>query len=196
MTGASSVLSPPHNAFQEFGPLGQTWQGPLNSLSLEEDQIKAKLLTLNQSCYVVKIQDRLGVTHAGSPVYAGTASNGMAAANGAETPLELLATLPPISPQQLGDPTFLACHGVKYAYMTGAMAGGIASEELVIALGREHILGAFGTGGLPPHRVEAAIQRIQQALPQGPYAFNLLHNPAEPAMEWSAVELYLKHGVH
>lgn len=198
MTGASSVLSPPHNAFQEFGPVGQTWQGPLSSLSLEEDQIKAKLLTLNQPCYVVKIQDRLGVTHAGSPVYAGAASNGMAgsAANGAETPLELLATLPPLSPQQLGDPTFLACHGVKYAYMTGAMAGGIASEELVIALGRERILGAFGTGGLPPHRVEAAIQQIQQALPQGPYAFNLLHNPAEPAMEWSAVELYLKHGVH
>ena len=55
--------------------------------------------------------------------------------------------------------------------------------------------GAFGRGGLSPQRLEAAILRIQAALPQGPYAFNLIHNPHEPALERRAVELYLDHGV-
>jgi PfaD family protein len=84
---------------------------------------------------------------------------------------------------------------VKYAYAAGAMAHGIASEELVIALGKESILSSFGAGGLSPTRVESAINRIQQALPQGPYAFNLLHSPSEPAIERRVVDLYLKHQV-
>ena len=65
--------------------------------------------------------------------------------------------------------------------MTGAMAGGIASEEMVIALGKEKILSSFGAGGLTPERLETAINRIQQALPNGPYAFNLIHSPSEPS---------------
>ena len=38
---------------------------------------------------------------------------------------------------------------VSYPYMAGAMANGIASEELVIALGKV-IFGPFGSGGLRP----------------------------------------------
>ena len=109
--------------------------------------------------------------------------------------MELLLSVPPILIQQLGDPSFLSFHNVKYAYATGAMAQGIASEELVIALGKARILSSFGAGGLSPERVEAAIKRIQQALPQGPYAFNLLHSPSEPAVERGVVDLYLKYGV-
>jgi PfaD family protein len=79
--------------------------------------------------------------------------------------------------------------------MAGSMANGIASEEMVIALGKARLLGAFGAGGLSPQRLEAAIRRIQAALPDGPYAFNLIHSPHEPLLERRAVELYLKHGV-
>ena len=75
------------------------------------------------------------------------------------------------------------------------MANGIASEEMVIALGREKILGSFGAAGLPMPRLEAAVQRIQKALPKGPYAFCLIHSPNEPALEKGAVDLYLKYGV-
>lgn len=46
-----------------------------------------------------------------------------------------------------------------------------------------------------PPRLEAAIQKIQTALPQGPYAFNLIHSPHEEAMERNTVSLYLKHAV-
>ena len=116
--------------------------------------------------------------------------------DGNPTGVGIIASLPAISPAQLGDPAFLRFHGVKLAYTAGAMANGISSEELVIALGQAGMLCSFGAAGLVPARVEAAIQRIQAALPDGPYAFNLIHSPSEENLERSAVNMYLKHGVH
>jgi PfaD family protein len=66
---------------------------------------------------------------------------------------------------------------------------------MVIALGKAGFLGSFGSAGLVPPRIEAAIRRIQEALPEGPYAFNLIHSPSEDAMERNAVDLFLKYGV-
>jgi trans-AT polyketide synthase, acyltransferase and oxidoreductase domains len=155
----------------------QSW-GSLEQIAFDPAGIQARLLTLESPCYLVNVEGQVGVTHS---IPQGS--------------LKTLATLPPLGLQQLGDPTFLAFHSVKYAYATGAMAGGIASADLVIALGKENVLSSFGAGGLPPARLEAAIHRIQQALPLGPYAFNLIHSPNEPAMERRAVELYLSYGV-
>jgi len=109
---------------------------------------------------------------------------------------KITAYVPPVIPEQLGDPQFKAFYGVKYAYMTGAMANGISSEELVISLGQRHILASFGAGGLDLQRVELAIKKIQQALPDGPYVFNFIHNPSEPAIEQGTIDLYLKYGVN
>jgi PfaD family protein len=86
-------------------------------------------------------------------------------------------------------------YGINMAYMTGAMANGIASEELVIASGKVGLLSSFGAAGLVPPRIEEAINKIQQVLPNGPYAFNLIHSPSEDAIERGAVDLFLKHGV-
>ncbi|MEG3695636.1 eicosapentaenoate synthase subunit PfaD, partial [Vibrio coralliirubri] len=105
------------------------------------------------------------------------------------------AFAPALGTQSLGDEDFRSCHGVKYAYYAGAMANGISSEELVIALGQAGILCSFGAAGLIPSRVEQAINRIHAALPNGPYAFNLIHSPSEPALERGSVELFLKHKV-
>ena len=63
-------------------------------------------------------------------------------------------------PENLGDPAFRRDHGVRYAYVTGAMANGIASVELVEAVARAGMLGFFGAAGLPLERVEAAIDRL------------------------------------
>jgi PfaD family protein len=106
-----------------------------------------------------------------------------------------LASTPALRAEQWGDPAFRATYGLTYAYMAGAMANGIASEALVIALGQAGMLGSFGAAGLMPARIEAAIQRIQQALPHGPYAFNLIHSPSEAALERRATDLYLQHGI-
>ncbi|MCB0036397.1 MAG: PfaD family polyunsaturated fatty acid/polyketide biosynthesis protein [Anaerolineales bacterium] len=106
------------------------------------------------------------------------------------------AVLPTITAQQLGDPEFRRFYGVDLAYATGAMANGISSEELVIAMGKANLLGSFGAAGLVPERVRSAIHRIQEALPNGPYAFNLIHSPNEENLERSAVNLFLEHGVN
>ncbi len=153
-----------------------------NSIAFDEASIKAKLLNLDQPCYVLKTQGKIGVTNEDYWHQ--------------QPETQLLMAVPPLSKEQLGDRTFREFYGVRYAYLTGAMAGGIASEELVIALGKQQILSSFGAGGLSLKRVEAAIQRIQQALPNGPYVFNLLHNPSEPAMERGTVDLYVKYGVN
>jgi trans-AT polyketide synthase, acyltransferase and oxidoreductase domains len=162
----------------------QSWGGSAEQIAFDPAEIQAKLLNLELPCYLVNAEGQVGVTHA----IPHNALDNMES-------FEMLAALPPLRLQQLGDPTFLAFHGVKYAYAAGAMAGGIASAGLVIAFGKEKILSSFGAGGLPTARIEAAIHRIQQALPLGPYAFNLIHSPNEPAMERQAIDLYLNYGV-
>ncbi|WP_138497434.1 PfaD family polyunsaturated fatty acid/polyketide biosynthesis protein [Nostoc sp. PA-18-2419] len=189
MTTVNTVLSKHDNGlnFSAWSHTqNQVWKGSLESISFEQEAIKNKLMVLDKPCYIVKVAGKIGVTNEGylSPVDNTTTSQ-----------VELLTFVAPVNIQQLGDPNFLSFHGVKYAYTTGAMAGGIASEEMVIALGKAQILSSFGAGGLSPDRLEAAIKKIQQALPQGPYAFNLIHSPSEPTIERRAVNLYLKYQV-
>ena len=84
---------------------------------------------------------------------------------------------------------------MRAAYYAGAMANAIASTQMVIALGKAGLMGAYGAGGVSPARIEEAIKEIQSALPDGPYAFNLLHSPFEPQIEQTTVDLYLRYGV-
>jgi PfaD family protein len=109
--------------------------------------------------------------------------------------LDVLGLAPALTMDMLGDPSFCKTYGTRYTYCAGAMANGISSEEMVIALGKAGLMGSFGAGGVSPSRIEAAIQKIKEELPEGPYAFNLLNNPNEPLLEARAVELYLKHQI-
>jgi PfaD family protein len=95
----------------------------------------------------------------------------------------------------LGSAAFMEQYGVKYPLYTGAMAKGIASADLVIAAGQKGMLASLGAGGLPLHLVSAALDKIQAALPNGPYAVNLIHAPADELLESGGVELFLKRGV-
>lgn len=165
-------------------PQNPVWQGDLNTIAFESKAIKNKLLNLTKPCYFVRQQGQIGVTNEGELVE-----------RDRNPELETLTAIAPLVAQQLGDRDFLNFHQVKYAYAAGSMANGIASEELVIALGKEHILSSFGAAGLLPERTEKAIYRIQQALPTEPYAFNLIHSPYELAIERATVALYLKHQV-
>ena len=153
-------------------------------VAYEEGEIRNKLLRLDQHCYVVQNEKAVGVCLA-EDVKNSTAG----------TSMFLLAHALPLQVAQLGDPEFMRIYGLNMAYMTGAMANGIASEELVIASGKVGLLSSFGAAGLVPSRIEEAINKIQQALPNGPYVFNLIHSPSEDAIERGAVDLFLKYGV-
>jgi PfaD family protein len=109
----------------------------------------------------------------------------------------LLGTLAPLYPEWLGDRGFTQSHGLRFAYVGGSMARGIASSDLVIALGEMGALGMFGAAGLAPAEVEAALGRISAALDgRGlPWGVNLIHSPGEPGLEDHLVDLYLRLGV-
>ncbi|MDM8516297.1 PfaD family polyunsaturated fatty acid/polyketide biosynthesis protein [Desulfobacterales bacterium HSG16] len=164
--------------------IDQNWGWPVQKkeVSFDSREIKKRLSNLENPCYIVKGNGILGISTTKTDMYK------------VET-LETRAYAPAFQPEQLGDPGFKTTYGTKYCYYAGAMANGIASEEMVIALGKAGFLASFGAGGLVPERIEVAIQRIQQALPNGPYCFNLIHSPAEPALERGSVDLYLKYGV-
>lgn len=109
--------------------------------------------------------------------------------------LPLRAWAPPLTADSLGDASFRQAHGLRYACVAGSMANAIASEELVEAMGSEGMLGYFGSAGLHPERVEAAIDRLQRNLGDRAFGLNLIHSPNEPALEASIVELYLRRGI-
>lgn len=164
------------------------WQIEENTTHFDSAAMSTTLKDLSLACYVVNHPEKgLGVSQQAEI----TSGDSASAAN--SQPVSAFA--PALGTQSLGDEEFRRCHGVKYAYYAGAMANGISSEELVIALGQAGILCSFGAAGLIPSRVEQAINRIQAALPNGPYAFNLIHSPSEPALERGSVELFLKHEV-
>jgi len=160
------------------------WSGPASSIAYDESGMQACLLNIEKPVYCVRVADRIGLTNEGSLSPYTTGDTG-----------EILAVIPALAADQLGDPDFCRVYGLRYAYAAGAMANGIASEALVIELGKAGYLGSFGAAGLSLARIEAAIQRIQEALPNGPYAFNIIHTPNEPSIEKKVVELYLQKGV-
>jgi trans-AT polyketide synthase, acyltransferase and oxidoreductase domains len=107
----------------------------------------------------------------------------------------VVAFCPGYSPHNLGDQEFRSTYNLKYALYGGAMANAIASEDFVIALGRAGFMGSFGAGGCLPSRIEKAIHTIKEALPDKPYAFNLINSPFEQVLEQRSAELFLKHGI-
>ncbi|MGB0894611.1 MAG: 2-nitropropane dioxygenase, partial [Parashewanella sp.] len=163
------------------------WLINADDINYQADELKQVLQDLSQACYLVNHPTKgLGVSQQAQVVNEQTLNN--------QYPVSAYA--PALGTDSLGDNNFRRTHGVKYAYYAGAMANGISSEELVIALGKAGILCSFGAAGLVPTRVEQAIKRIQAELPDGPYAFNLIHSPSEPALEQGSVELYLTYNVN
>jgi trans-AT polyketide synthase, acyltransferase and oxidoreductase domains len=110
---------------------------------------------------------------------------------------EVVGYLPPVYPEWLGDSGFCQAHDIRFPYVAGAMANGIATTRLVVAMARAQMLGVFGAAGLSLQRVEAAIDAIERELgADGPtWAINLIHSPAEPELESALADLYVRRGV-
>jgi PfaD family protein len=123
------------------------------------------------------------------------------AADGHDRPPEtdgwqVAGTLPPLSPEWLGDAGFRTAHRLRLPYVVGEMANGIATGAMVVAAARAGTLGVFGAAGLAPGRIEKEIVRIRRELGNGPgWAVNLIHSPAERGMEDAVADLLLAHRV-
>lgn len=107
-----------------------------------------------------------------------------------------LGILPPLYPEWLGDRAFLEVHGLRFPYVTGAMARGIASEAIVVEMARAGMMGFFGAGGLSPARVEQALGSLRETLGNRlSWGVNLIHSPQEPELENLIVSLLLRFNV-
>jgi trans-AT polyketide synthase/acyltransferase/oxidoreductase domain-containing protein len=108
----------------------------------------------------------------------------------------VLASAPAVTVDRFGAPSFREAHGVRAAYVAGAMAGGIGSVRLVTVMAEAGLLGGFGSGGLPVTEVDAAIRAIRARLgARENYKINLLHAPGRPEIELALAELFIEHGV-
>lgn len=108
-----------------------------------------------------------------------------------------MATLAPLYPEWLGNRAFCEVHGVRFPYVAGAMARGIASTDMVVSMARAGMLSFLGTAGLSPARVEHDLDVIEDAIggQNLPWGVNLIHSPNEPDVERQVVDLYLERGV-
>jgi trans-AT polyketide synthase, acyltransferase and oxidoreductase domains len=111
--------------------------------------------------------------------------------------LALLGTLPPLYPEWLGDRGFCEAHGLRFPYVAGAMANGIATVDIVVVMARAGMLGFFGSAGLSLPRVVGALDELEAQLHADglPFGMNLIHSPHEPELEAAIVDLYLSRGV-
>jgi trans-AT polyketide synthase, acyltransferase and oxidoreductase domains len=157
------------------------WHGQRQP-STDPAGIYTALAELDRPCFIVRTPDGVGAVAGG-----GT--------NGTGEGLPLLAAVPPLPPRRLGAKAFLTTHQVRLAYHAGAMASGISSAEMVVALAREGLLGTYGSAGLLPDTVEKALLRFAAEIPGLPYAVNLTHTPGEERRERDAADLLLHHGV-
>lgn len=109
----------------------------------------------------------------------------------------LIGSMPALYPEWLGDRSFPEAHRVRYSYVGGDMARGISSSGMAIELARSGMMGFLGSAGMRLSRVEREIMTIKDALEPAslPWGVNLIHNPDDPALEKTLVELYLRLGV-
>lgn len=167
------------------------WEGDQQDLNV--GHLDAELLTTTLRSPVHVVFDEANRT-------LGLAVNGRLSVDkkvNSEVCMPLLATLPAVYPEWLGDREFQEIHALRFNYVGGAMARGIGSTTLVVKLARMGAMGFFGAAGLSPGEVKAAIDELSAELdPEGlSWGSNLIHTPNEPGLEDAIVDLYLKHNV-
>ena len=166
------------------------WQSDHSAPAFEAGLIVAATQQIREPIYLVQDHQagRFGVALGGETLP-------QAQTNGTPN-WPLLAMLPPLYPEWLGCRSFGEVHGVRFPYVSGAMANGIATTRIVIAMAKAGFLGFFGAAGLPRNRVEAAVDELQATLgDQYAWGCNLINSPNEPALEESVADLYIKRGV-
>ncbi|MGQ4599723.1 PfaD family polyunsaturated fatty acid/polyketide biosynthesis protein [Nocardia sp. R6R-6] len=110
--------------------------------------------------------------------------------------LDLLGSVPALYPEWLGDRSFCVRHDVRFPYIAGEMAGGIATTRMVCAMAQADMLAFFGAAGLAVEQVEAAVAELAAALAgRRNWGVNLIHSPTQPQLEEHLAELMIARGV-
>lgn len=145
---------------------------------------------------MARVREPIHVVKDGERARLGLAVGGMSVSAPDAGDLPLMATLPPLFPEWLGDRSFCEAHGVRFPYIAGEMANGITTTKMVIAMAQAGMMGFFGAGGLAFPKVEQAVDELGAALGDRlPWGVNLIHSPNEPTLESRVAELIIRRGV-
>jgi trans-AT polyketide synthase, acyltransferase and oxidoreductase domains len=173
---------------RELSPVA-LWRSGQARPAFGADELSALLPRVREPLHIVRdgARGRIGVALGGEIVVSD-------AVHGGDYPL--MATLPALYPEWMGDRSFCEVHGVRFPYVAGEMANGIATTRLVIAMGRAEMLSFFGAAGLAHERVEQAVDELERELgPDAPWGVNLIHSPNEPELEDRVTDLLIRRGV-
>lgn len=176
-----------------LSPVG-LWRAGTSQPAFDAPELLALLPRVREPVHVVREAEGRGPGDRLGLAVGGTVVAGPATAPGAE--LALMATLPALYPEWLGDRSFCEAHGVRFPYVAGEMANGIATTRMVIAMAEAEMLGFFGAAGLSFERVEQAVAELEAALgDRAPWGVNLIHSPNESALEDRVADLLIRRGV-
>ncbi len=164
------------------------WRDGSHSPEFGPEAVRRAVLSLGRPFFLLERGGEQAVGYGGSMHTEGVSG----AAEGA---WPVAAFVPALLPEDLGDPVFRKKHGLRYAYVAGAMANGITSVEMVRAMGRAGMLGMFGAAGLAVGEIEEAMVRLKRELDDLPFGSNLIHSPSDPEHELAVAKLYLKRGI-
>lgn len=177
-----------------------SWSAAGGSLAIDSASVAEAVSDLGSPLMIVNTVQGLGLARGGQTQF-GSESPGPSA-------YPVLGIAPPVRLEMLGDATFRRDHGLRFNYVSGAMAAGIGSEKIVEEMSRHGMLGIFGAAGLSLARVEDAIDRLLRVSGESPetspkqrserssrVGFNLIHSPNDQALERAVVDLYLRRGV-
>jgi PfaD family protein len=173
----------------ESRPRAQGWWLPDKAPPCtDNDAFAESLLAVNQNVYAVDCEGKVGIGVGGRAVLGADTA-------GLDRSYPVRGVAPALHPEQLGEPAFRRAYNLRYAYVAGAMANGISSEDVVEAMARAGMLGVFGAAGLPLDRIEAAVDRLQRTLGDTTFGMNLIHSPNEPDVEAAVADLYIRKGI-
>lgn len=104
----------------------------------------------------------------------------------------VLAVLPPVYPEWLGERGFTVAHGVRFPYVVGEMARGIATARMTVEGVRAGAMAFFGSAGLDLHAIRTGVEEIQDALGRETrcWGANLIHNLHDEGNELATAELF------
>jgi PfaD family protein len=105
--------------------------------------------------------------------------------------------LPPIYPERLGDRQFTEDHNIRFPYIVGEMARGIATPRMVVAAAKAGLLGFYGSAGLQVEEIRLGLTEIRQGLPDATASWgaNVIHTPQQPGYEAEVIDLFLEQSV-
>ncbi|CAN7252615.1 PfaD family polyunsaturated fatty acid/polyketide biosynthesis protein [Pseudoduganella sp. LjRoot289] len=184
---STTLFTPPQGESSGIPALG-SWQAGSEAAAYAEREIENAVQRIREPVHVVRAapDQRLGLALGGS--FSSATAHG--------TAHELIATLPALYPEWLGERGFCERHALRFPYLAGEMANGISTVRMVIAMARAEMMGFFGAGGLGFGDVEQAVATLQAELGgHGNWGVNLIHSPSEPELEERVAAMLIERGV-